>query len=182
MTQIKKSLIKGPLNWDLIKSFHCRAPDFALPRTLQVINQYENHINNLKKNGKTVGQYLKGQFFKKGESYQIEPNLFPYYLENNDRYLIEHYIIWFNEKLNINQIITKPISSINKIIKEFIDKRLINHQSNDNQSDDNQSNNNQSNDNKPSDKIDYIYFENSLKNKSVPEIRHLHLFIKVLKS
>ena len=177
MTNIKKSSIKGPLDWDFIKSFHCNAPEFTLPRTLQVINQYENHINNLKKNNKTVGQYLKSKFFKKGESYQIEPNLFPYYLENNDKYFIEHYIIWFNEKLNINQIITKPISSINKIIKEFIDKTLINNQSGVNQSNVNQSNVNQSNDS-----IDYIYFENSLKNKSVPEIRHLHLFIKVLKS
>jgi hypothetical protein len=176
MTQIKKSSIQGPLDWDLIKSFHCNAPDFALPRTLQVINQYEKHINNFKKNNKTVGQYLKGQFFKNGESYQIEPNLFPYYLENTTRYFIEHYIIWFNEKLNINQIVAKPISSIDKIIKEFIDKTLINNQSSNNQSNDNQSNDNQSNDN-----IDYIYFENSLKNKSVPEIRHLHLFIKVLK-
>ena len=177
MTQIKKSLIQGPLNWDCIKSFHCNAPEFALPRTLEVINQYENHINNLKKNNKTVGQYLKSKFFKKGESYQIELNLFPYYLENNNSYCIEHYIIWFNEKLNINQIITKPISSIDKIIKEFIYKTLINNQSNNNLSNSNQSSSNQFND-----KIDYIYFENSLKNKSVPEIRHLHLFIKVLKS
>ena len=30
MTEIKKSPIQGPLDWDLIKSFHCNAPDFAL--------------------------------------------------------------------------------------------------------------------------------------------------------
>jgi hypothetical protein len=171
MTEIKKSQIKSPLHWDLIKSFHCNAPDFTLPRTLQVINQYQKHINNLKKYNKTVGQYLKTQFFKNGESYQIEPNLFPYHLENNDEYFIEHNIIWFNEKLEIDHIVNHPIAIIDKIIKDFINETLGIIQSNNTQSSNTQSSN-----------IDYIYFENSLKNKSVPEIRHFHLFIKILKS
>lgn len=167
MTEIKNSSIQGPLDWDLIKSFHCRAPDFTLPRTLQVINQYQNHINNFKQINKTIGQYLKETFFKNGESYQIESNLFPYHLENNKKYYIEHYIIWFNEKLEINEIVNHPIPIIDKIIKEFINKTLVNNLLTINQSNDN---------------IDYIYFENSLKNKSVPEIRHIHLFIKINKS
>jgi len=166
MTEIKQSKIKGPLNWDFIKSFHCNAPDFALPRILSVIKDYEKHISDLKKIDKTVGQYLKEVFFKNGESYQIEPNLFPYYLEDNNIYYIKHYLIWFNEKLNINQIISKPNDCIDKIVKDFISKML---------------DNNKSINKSINEFSDFIYFENELKNKSVPEIRHLHLFIKVSK-
>ena len=168
MTTIKQSIMEGPLDWELIKSFHCNAPDFPLPRTLSVIKDYEKHISNLKKINKTVGQYLKEVFFQNGESYQIEPNLFPYYLENNENYCIKHYLIWFNEKLNISEIICESNECIEKIINEFINQTLNNNLSNN-------LSNNQNN------KYDYVYFENSLNNKSVPEIRHVHLFIKTLK-
>lgn len=166
MPIIKISHIKGPLSWNIIKSFHCNAPDYALPRTLETVNKYKKHIDNLKKINKTVGEYLNEKLFKNNESYKIEANLFPYHLQNNNEYYIEHYIIWFNDKLNIKDIITKPLLVIDKIIQEFINKKAISNPF----------------ENDPLNNIEYIYFENSLKNKSVPEIRHLHLFIKILKN
>ena len=183
MSNIKKSDIIGPMSWDVIKSFHCNAPVNTLPRTSEIISDYKKHINNLKKKNKTVGEYLKEIFFQNGESFQIEPNPFPYHLENNEHYCIKHYVIWFNEKKNkniknIKNIIDKPILFIDKIIKNFLNQNIIqniNHNIN-------QDINSNSSKKNTVNNIEYIYFENSLKNKSVPEIRHLQLFFKIVKS
>lgn len=141
------------VSWEELKTYNQSPPTSVLPRSLEVVKSYKKHKQIVKKEYKSINDYLITKLFtKKGTKhmYKIVPNDFPYTLEDN----IEHLVCWFNPSYfdNTNPSLNSVPNQVNTILKLYRPNLELG--------------------------INCIYFENDLINRSVPGIRHIHIFIK----
>lgn len=153
MNQEIKYIDSNELNWNYLKQFHLNPPDITFPRTKEVVENYIIHKSNILTQYNSISEYITAKYFTNKNfkhMYQIVLNDFPYKLESN----IKHYICWFNPYLFPNK--TKSLNELEQQIKLIItlfNKYLILG-------------------------VNCIYFENNLSARSVPGVRHIHIFIK----
>lgn len=151
------------MNWNNIKKFHLHPPNQVIERKLEILNKYNDLCSKLKLLDIDMHNYLLDILFNNSDSseYVIRENDFPYHLNDN----IKHYVIWFNPlhkkynkyKININN----KSNLILEVIKNshILDILL-----------------------KQKSKFIYdnvCYFENNNSNRSVKNIKHVQLFIKI---
>lgn len=141
------------LTWDYLKQYHINPPQITFPRTKQVIDAYNNHKSYILDNYNSVSEYITQKYFSNENfkyMYKIVDNDFPYKLDSG----IKHLVCWFNPFLfpyNINSL--NDLESYIKIIIKQYNKFLVLG-------------------------TNCIYFENNISARSVPHIRHIHIFIK----
>jgi hypothetical protein len=143
------------LTWDYLKRFHCYPPDETFPRCNKVIDSYKQHREQVLNKYNSISDYIKYKYFTDKNTkhmYFIVENEFPYKLEPN----IKHLICWFNPNyFPYNYIdLNKVPAQINIIIKHYNKKLHLG--------------------------ANCIYFENNIHARSVPGIRHIHIFINTL--
>jgi len=152
MNQEIKFVDSKKLSWNYLKQFHLNPPTETFPRTKKVVQDYINHKSYILTNHNSISEYITKQYFTNQNfkhMYQIVLNDFPYKLESN----IKHYICWFNPFLFPNE--TKSLNELEhqiKIIIKLFNKFLVLG-------------------------VNCIYFENKLSARSVPGVRHIHIFI-----
>ena len=140
------------LSWDQLKKFHCCPPTFKLKRQSHVELNYLKHTQDLKKKKCLLKNHIyETQFSNKNNTrYSLSLNPFPYYIDDT----ITHYVLWIHPSFNSYFPYNIPSIFIDNIIQTYFTDQKKNIQ-------------------------DYIYFENLDSNKSIPEIRHLHIFVLI---
>lgn len=138
------------LLWNDLKKFHCFPPTFQLKRQPHVEFNYSKHKQDLKKIQCSLKNHIfKTQFSNKNNcKYSLSRNPFPYHIDNN----ILHFILWIHPSFNSYFPYNVPSIFIDNIIQTYFTDQKKDIQ-------------------------EFIYFENLDSNKSIPEIRHLHVFI-----
>ena len=133
---------------ELIK-FDCNPPEHILYRYPEIQMNYDNHKKKLKQNGITPWENIIKSYFKSKQNYCIIRNNFPYATSPG----INHWCIWWRNISNLPNCLHNQYGRnyINKLLQARFNKRLEHG-------------------------IDYIYFENKADNKSIPELRHIHIF------
>lgn len=148
-----KLVNKPALSWDYLKQFNCKPPNETFPRTPEVVERYKNFKSVILSLYKDFTEYLTEKHFTGIDSkilYKITKNDYPYLLEDG----IQHLVCWFNPHLfpkdteSLNDISEK----INLIIKKYDYSLELG--------------------------VNCVYFENLLHARSVPGIRHIHIFIQ----
>jgi hypothetical protein len=152
MSEIK--YVNSPaLTWEYISKFNQSPPDETFPRSEKVIKSYRHHKTNIISKYDNISDYLINKLFSKSNAarlFRIIPNEFPYLLEDG----IKHLVCWFNPFVfpyNSPDLNNRPDQI--EIIMKFYNKNLKLG-------------------------VDWIYFENITSARSVPGIRHIHIFIK----
>ena len=150
----KLKLVVAPaLSWDYLLNFNQSPPDETFPRSVKVIQDYQQHKTNVISKYNNISEYITQTYFNKSNAakfFRLVPNDFPYLLEDG----IKHLVCWFNPFIfpyDTPDLNTIP-DQINIIMKLY-NKDLILGKN-------------------------YIYFENNTNARSVPGIRHIHIFIK----
>ncbi len=133
---------------DLIK-FDCNPPNHTLYRYPEIQMKYDNHKIKLKQNGTTPWENIITSYFSNNQNYCIIRNNFPYATSPG----INHWCIWWKNIGNLPQCLYNEYSRnyVNKLLRTRFNESL-------------------------KQGVDYIYFENSPDNKSIPELRHIHVF------
>lgn len=146
---------KKILTWNYLQQFDNNPPQLKLPRNINTQNKYEIFINQLDIKQKTVSDYIISKYFDNNTlEYNITPNDFPYNTTDD----IKHLLIWFNPNNKLNENL--PDTFNDGLHKGYI-KFLLNEIDEYNNK-------------------DFIMWENLPNNKSVNDIRHIHIFIKIL--
>lgn len=148
---IKKEEITKPISWDELKTYHLNPPKNFLPRSKEIRIKHYIHKRKINQKYGDINKYIKNKYFtdkNKNKKFSLDKNIFPYLIEKN----ISHYLIWFNPKYfnsSFPDFNSKP-NLISKFIKLFFPKYKLGN--------------------------DIIYFENILENRSISDIRHIHIF------
>jgi hypothetical protein len=154
---MQKNLIKDqdhyqyPVKWEILKKFHRTVPIYSIDRHHLIENKYKEFRQ---KKTRTIEQYLMNMFDKNQNKFRIMswfrliPCDFPYNVEKG----IDHWILWINPK-NVSIKYTKK--EVEKIIKNYMEyySPLFKY-------------------------FEYIFFENSVKNQSIKQIKHYHIFFR----
>ncbi len=149
-----------PLSWDKLLLFHRNSYIGNIGRSAFIKNKYTifKHLLN-KRLGISNTEYIKNTILKSNDQYILTNNDFPYDLDN----CVAHLILWINSYNKNNDWITSSVELNNlNYFQEIVKRELI-------QKYKHTKLNNKS--------IKYIYFENSEKNRSIPGIRHIHIFV-----
>lgn len=142
------------LTWEYLLHFDNNPPTFPFPRDLNVQNQYEIFKNKLLIQKKTISNNIISLYFNDDDiEYRICDNDFPYKTVPG----IKHILIWFNPKNKLNELLPNTFNDGNH-------KRYVQYLLNDFD--------------EYKDK-EFIMWENLPTNKSVHDIRHIHIFIKM---
>jgi hypothetical protein len=119
-------------------------------RSSEVEAKYKIHLNNLEKVNISNKEHIINNVMCK-KPVAVAENAFPYYISDD----IKHYCIWWNNcgKIKYNDpLFELYVSDLLENYFGFKMKALDN----------------------------YIYFENITSNKSIPEIDHIHVFLRNL--
>lgn len=148
-----KLVIAPALSWNYLLKFNQSPPEETFPRSETIIKAYQQHKTNVISKYNNISQYITCKYFSKTNAsklFRLVPNDFPYLLEDN----IKHLVCWFNPILfPYNSPDLNTIPEQIKIIMKLYNSNLTLGK-------------------------EWIYFENNTSARSVPEIRHIHIFIK----
>ena len=137
------------MDWYSIKKLHLKPPSFQMKRIVRIQKAYNGQNAKIKSLGISSSDYIKRMYLQDNH-YSVIPNKFPYDVKK----FIEHWCIWWNPDYpidsNLHSIHYQSV--INKILEKYFGYDIISGK-------------------------DYIYFENEMKNRSIPGIRHIHVFI-----
>lgn len=146
-----------PYVFSEIVKYHCNPPDEALGRHPDIFKKYIDFRIEMEKTHYTVGEYMYEKIFKdNNKNYVFTINDFPYYFKD-----CVHYVLWFKSENIYQSIIKKPI------ILESIINKMIDEQTGQNKNDYRVG-------------IDFIYFENEISQRTVKNIRHIHVFLRTI--
>jgi hypothetical protein len=148
-----KLVIAPAMSWEYILKFNQSPPEETFPRSETIIKEYQQHKTNVISKYNNISQYITCKYFSNSNAakfFRLVPNEFPYLLEDG----IKHLVCWFNPFVFPNKspdLNTIP-DQIKVIMKLYNSKLTLGK--------------------------DWIYFENNTTARSVPGIRHIHIFIK----
>lgn len=144
------------MEWNTIAQFHLRPPQGALAREPYVQQRYNEFIQCLGRHNINIGDYLARYLFFDGNSpsdegrpYTFVPNRFPYAVAFN----ISHWLFWINPRWEQKNGMM-PIRAVIEKCEELTAGRAG-----------------------PNGK--FILFENNPSNRSVGNIRHFHVFVRL---
>jgi len=137
------------MDWNSIKKLHLKPPSFQIKRIGKNQKAYDRQNTKIKSLGISGSDYIK-RVYLQDKKYVLTLNKFPYHISQ----FIEHWCIWWSSKYyigsNLHSIYYQSV--INRILEKYFGYDMIAGK-------------------------DYIYFENEMKNRSIPGIRHIHIFI-----
>ena len=137
-----------PISWDILCKYHRCSPVERIGRNEETELEYQKHLNLLKQKNIPIEKHITDNILCNNQVILVE-NTFPYWTTDD----IRHYCIWWNycgkNKLNIDEY----DDYIHFLLEEKFNKQM-----------------------KPLE--DYIYFENIAENKSIPQIFHIHVFLR----
>ena len=141
------------LSWSYLKKYHTNPPTIIFPRKDEVLEKYTIFKTKLINKNLSTKDYIQNNYFKKKENYIFIKNNFPYELEDN----ILHFVLWFHTKFTNNSSNNFPndLNNHEIFIKKCIKESF-----------------------KEFDNYEYIFFENNLNCRSIPDIRHVQVFMK----
>ena len=144
-----------PLTWELLKTFHCNPPNCSFPRNNKVIQSYNKHKEGLEIVNSNVSDFVKKQYFSGANASKVScltDNKFPYLLEPG----IQHKVLWFNHRITMSKQFPRNLNSSHRFIDVCLSKKMPDIKS----------------------KYEILYFENLDQCRSVPGIKHIHVFLK----
>jgi len=143
-------IMEFELTWDNLLQYHRNPPPHQIGRKEDTEIKYQTYLQNLKNKNITISDHIKNSVMTDNPS--IIQNDFPYWTNNN----IQHYCIWWSDISSISFDISSDDGEkyVCHLVENHFNKQM-----------------------KPSE--NFIYFENKKENKSIPDVMHIHLFIKM---
>ena len=137
------------MDWYSIKKLHLKPPSFQMKRIGRIQKAYNGQNAKIKSLGISSSDYIKRMYLQDNH-YSVIPNKFPYDVKK----FIEHWCIWWNPDYPIDSNLHSRHcqNQVKAILKKHFKYEMVA-------------------------KVDYIYFENEIKNRSIPGVRHIHVFI-----
>lgn len=133
------------MEWHQMLNFHLNAPTGVIDRKPEVQLSYENHKKYLNENNIDISDYIMDTVFANDDLFKIKVCPFPYDMSDSD-----HYLIWFNPKINVYSV-WEDIEYVEQIVNKWFTGVKENH---------------------------YIFFKNNADNRSIDGVPHYHLFIQ----
>lgn len=147
--------IPSILTWDYLLNFDCNPPTVMFSRTQETLDEYSKFKDKLIEANKTLPEHIVDKYFTSDDTkFAIVPNDFPYTSAEG----IQHVLIWFNPNdTELNSLLPKSFNHESN--KAYVESLLYK-------------------DERYNGK-EFVMWENLASNKSIQEIRHIQIFVKM---